>query len=422
MDYLDYLQQYREKYHLDDIFNHNNNADVEQVEKYIGELCGVSYVLLELFCGARSEEHYKGGRTFPSNIHRFVMKNSVLENTGKEPKNIDYLTRMLVTTLGNPDSEILDSIARENNPVINKIISRHQNTSSDTLMYLASSNIYASSIICHSNITSDVLLEITKVLLSDLSKKIFWVQYPECDDWDFVQKLPYVSGKPSGRILDFLEYIVGSSNFNEDTMKLFLSVDDETMKTLVWDQIFYSMGRNPYISPQIMDILCGDQFVTLKYNGVLENPNAPKHILEKYSTHNKMFYRERVAYNTNTLTKTLERLANDNHPDVRCGVACNLNTSPETLELLANDDNRWVRLRVAKNPNTPTEILDRLANDKSWGTLEEVAHNRNASVKTLQNIINNLETFERKGDSSDWLIGHLKDFCTQRSLFLTSNS
>lgn len=417
MDYLDYLQQYREKYHLDDIFNHDNNADEEQVKNYIGELCGVSYYILGRFL----LHPENGSDYYNAKIGAYIIKNSVLKNS-KNEHDIDYLTRMLATTLGNPDSEILDSIARENNPVINKIISRHQNASSDTLMYLAPSNIYASSIIRHSNTTSDVLLEITKVLLADLSKKIFWVQYPECDDWDFVQKLPYVSGKPSGRILDFLEYIVGSSNFNEDVMKLFLSVDDETMKTLEWDQIFYHMGRNPYISPQIMDILCGDQFVTLKYNGVLENPNAAKHILEKYSTHNKMIYRERVAQNPSTPPETLARLANDEHSDVRQGVAHNTNTPPETLERLSYDVCNGVRYRVAKNPNTSTETLDRLANDKSWGTLSCVAHNRNASVKTLQNIINNLETFERKGDSSDWLIGHLKDFSTQRSLFLTSNS
>jgi len=433
MDYLNYLQQYREKYHLDDIFNHNNNADVEQVKKYIGELCGVSYDFLDLFCDDDSEKHFKGGRTFPSNIHRFVMKNSVLENTRKEPKNIDYLTRFLVTTLDQPDCLILDSIAKENNPLINKNISSHENTSSDTLLYLASYSFLGINIFYNKNSNDDVLLEVTNTFLQDLSNKIYEDIIPENEDWGIDKDLDsYIKEYKPGffffrwRTLDKIEWIARHFKISENICNKMMSVDLETLKTLEWYNIFYHLGRNPFTPETILEILSERKNVG-PYKpdgliGVLENPNAPKHILEKYSTHNKMIYRERVAQNPNTPPETLARLANDEDFYVRREVAWNPNTPPETLDRLANDNNRFVRRNVATNFNTTPETLDLLANDKSWGTLSYVAHSRNASVKTLQNIINNLETFERKGDSSDWLIGHLKDFCTERSLFLTSNS
>lgn len=43
MDYLNYLQQYREKYHLDDIFILNDNVEEEQVKKYIEKLFGIPF-------------------------------------------------------------------------------------------------------------------------------------------------------------------------------------------------------------------------------------------------------------------------------------------------------------------------------------------------------------------------------------------
>jgi len=287
MDYLDYLQQYREKYHLDDIFNHNNSDDEEQVKKYIGELCGFSYYIL-----IKMDE-----KTFPHNIYKFVIKNSVIENTRKEPKDIDYLTRVLVTTLDHPDCLILDSIAKENNPSINKYISRHENTSSDTLLYLASYSFLGIDILYNKNSNDDVLLEVTNTLLRDLSNKIYEDIVPENGDRGLGQDLvTYIREYKlrfhfvPHRTLDKIEIVVQHFKISESICNKIMSADLETLKILEWYNIFYHLGRNPVTPETILEILSERKSVG-PYNssggliGVLENPNAPEHILEKYLDH-----------------------------------------------------------------------------------------------------------------------------------------
>jgi hypothetical protein len=275
MDYLDYLQQYREKYHLDDIFNHDNNADEEQVKNYIGELCGVSY---------------------GQKIGEFVIKNSVLKNTRKEPKDLDYLTRFLVTTLDHPDCLILDSIAKENNPLINKNISRHENTSSDTLLYLAPYSFLGIDILHNKNSNDDVLLEVTNTSLRDLSNKIYEETIPEDEDWEFVQDLvSYIKEYQPAmhffehKTLDKITMVAQHFKISESICNKMMSVDLETIKTLEWYNIFYHLGRNPFTPETILEILSErknvGQYKPDGLIGVLENPNTPEHILEKHLDH-----------------------------------------------------------------------------------------------------------------------------------------
>jgi hypothetical protein len=296
MGYLEYLQQYREKYHLDDIFNHDNSADEEQVTEYIGELCGWSGEFLCLWYGEHRDKYYKSGRSFPANIYRFIVKNSVLENTLKKPKDIDYLTRFLVTTLDHPDCLILDSIAKENNPLINKNISRHKNTSSDTLLYLASYSFLGFNIFNNKNSNDDVLLEVTNTILRDLSNKIYEDIIPENGDWGIDQDIEsYIREYKPGfhfvrhRTLDKMEWVAQHFKITESICNKIISADQETLKTLEWYHIFYAMGRNPFTPETILEILSERKpLTTFKPSsliGVLENPNAPEHILEKHLDH-----------------------------------------------------------------------------------------------------------------------------------------
>lgn len=275
MDYLDYLQQYREKYHLDDIFIHNNNADEEQVKNYIVELCGVYY---------------------GEKIGEFVLKNSVLKNTRKEPKDLDYLTRFLVTTLDQPDSLILDSIAKENNPVINKNVSRHKNTSSDTLLYLASYSFLGIDILHNKNSNDEVLSEVTNTLLRDLSDKIYWEILPEDEDWEFVQELvSYIKEYQPAmhffehKTLDKILMVVQHLKISESISNKIMSADLETLKTLEWYHIFYHLGRNPFTPEIILELLSEREpvgpYKPSSLIGVLENPNTPEDILEKHLDH-----------------------------------------------------------------------------------------------------------------------------------------
>jgi len=282
MDYLDYLQQYREKYHLDDIFNHDNNADEEQVKKYIGELCGVSYYII-----MNLDE-----KTFPINIGKFIIKNSVLKNTRKEPKDLDHLTRFLVTTLDQPDCLILDSLAKENNPVINKNVSRHENTSSDTLLYLASYSFLGINIFRNKNSNDDVLLEVTNTFLRDLSNKIYEDIIPENEAGDldsYINQYNPAMHFFEHKTLDKITMVAQHFKISESICNKMMSVDLETIKTLEWYNIFYHLGRNPFTPETILEILSErknvGQYKPDGLIGVLENPNTPEHILEKHLDH-----------------------------------------------------------------------------------------------------------------------------------------
>lgn len=279
MNYLDYLQQYRKKYHLDDIFIPNDNVEEEQIKLYIENLCNVYFYHLEKFL----EHPEKGSDYYNHRIGVYVLKNSVLKNRNKDV-NIEYLTRLLVTSLDKPEPIILDSIAREDNPVINELISQHESTSSDTLLYLASSSIYFWDIKRHKNINNEILLKLTKTLLQDLENRIFFKYEPKDEDWDFVNSLR--SSRGSDRTHTKMESLVEHSLFNEDMLDLILASHDEVLKTLEWYDIFYYMGRNPYISETILELLSERKplgpYKPSSLIGVLENPNTPKHILEKH--------------------------------------------------------------------------------------------------------------------------------------------
>lgn len=281
MEYLNYLQQYRETYHLDDIFI-SNNLEEQQIKIYIENLCNVSFYHLERFL----EHPEKGSDYYNHRIGVYVLKNSVLKNNNKDV-NVEYITRLLVTSLDIPDPLILDSISREDNSVINKLISQHENTSSDTLLYLASSSIYFWDIKSHKNINNEVLSKLTKTLLRDLDNRIFFKDEPKEEDWEFVNSLSSRrAGFNSDRAHAKMESLVEHSLFNEDMLDLILASNDEVLKTLEWYGIFYRMGRNPYISETILELLSERKPVWPRKPscliGVLENPNTPKHILEKH--------------------------------------------------------------------------------------------------------------------------------------------
>ncbi|MGB5351924.1 MAG: hypothetical protein WBN10_20105 [Polyangiales bacterium] len=95
---------------------------------------------------------------------------------------------------------------------------------------------------------------------------------------------------------------------------------------------------------------------------IAQNPNAPKILLDKLSTHEDVSVRMQVARNPQTRRGVLRRMHYTRELD--SALALNLNTPPEILDDIARTGDDTARWNVASNPTTADDTLKSLLHDK----------------------------------------------------------
>ena len=95
---------------------------------------------------------------------------------------------------------------------------------------------------------------------------------------------------------------------------------------------------------------------------IAQNPNAPRMLLEKLSTHEDVSIRMQVARNPQTRRGVLRRMHHARELD--SALALNLNTPPEILDDIARTGDDTARWNVASNPTTADDTLMSLLHDK----------------------------------------------------------